>query len=199
MASKQILFNRFIDQFCLHFNLDEKDLSSLLNFFSERKYLRKTYLLRAGDKWDKVFYIYQGLIRLYYSDTEGREFNKAFFWEEHCIWPVAQRDRLENSLFSIDAIEDATVLECSFQLLYKWMKKWGYWERFALPFAEALVEEKFLREYDFLLHSATDRFKKFTKTNPDIVLRLPDYHLASYLGITSVSLSRIKKTIKFNK
>ncbi len=199
MASKQILLDKFSRKYFQHINVDEKDLSSLSNFFSKRKYSRKMYLLHVGDKWDKVFYIHQGLIRLYYADTEGREFNKAFFGEQQCIWPVAPRDRHEDSLFSIDALEDVTVLECSFQLLYEWMKKQGYWEKFALPFAETLVEQKFLREHDFLIHSATERFKKFSKKYPNIVLRLPDYHLASYLGITNVSLSRIKNSINFNK
>lgn len=199
MTSKQILFEKFRKQYFQHINVDELDLFSLSNLFKERKYTRKTFLLRAGDRWDNVFYIHQGLIRLYYIDTDGREFNKAFFWEQHCIWPVAPRDRHEDSLFSIDALEDVTVLECPFRLLYEWAKKRGYWERFALPFAETLVEQKFLREHDFLLHSATDRFKKFSKKYPNIVLRLPDYHLASYLGITNVSLSRIKSSINFNK
>jgi CRP-like cAMP-binding protein len=199
MASKQIFLDKFKRQFFKHINVDEKDFSSLSNLFNEKKYPRKTYLLRAGDKWGKIYYIHQGLIRLYYTDTEGREFNKAFFWEQHCIWPVAPRDRHEDSLFSIDALEDVTVRECSFQLLYEWLKNRGCWEKFALPFAETLVEQKFLREHDFLLHSATERFKKFSKKYPNIILRLPDYHLASYLGITNVSLSRIKSSINVNK
>ena len=195
MTSKRFLINEFKRLFFHNINLDEDDLFSFSRFFSEKKYPRKTYLLHAGDRWDKVYYIYHGLIRLFYNDSEGREFNKAFFWEKHCIWPVAPRDRNEDSLFSIAALEDVTVLESSFQLFYEWMSKRGNWEKFALPFAETLVEQKFLREHDFLLLSATERFNNFSRKYPDIVFRIPDYHLASYLGITNVSLSRIKHSL----
>lgn len=195
ITSNKLLVDEFRKLFFHNINLDEEDMLSFSNFFSEKNYPRKTYLLHAGDRWNKVFYIQQGLIRLFYIDSEGREFNKAFFWEKHCIWPVAPRDRNEDSLFSIAALEDVTVLECSFQLFYDWMIKRGHWEKFALPFAETLVEQKFLREHDFLLLSATERFNHFSDKYPDLVFRIPDYHLASYLGITNVTLSRIKQLL----
>ena len=65
--------------------------------------------------------------------------------------------------------------------------------------AEAFAEEKFLREYEFLIHSPADRYLAFCKDHPALAERLPDYHLASYLGITNVSLSRIKSRIKSKK
>ena len=160
---------------------------------TEKKYSRKTRLLNAGDKWEKLFYIHRGLIRLFYTDAEGPEFNKVFFWEGHCIWPVALRDRNKSIQFSIETLEDSSILECSFQRIYETLKQSGQWEKFALPFAEALVEQKFQREHDFLLFTATKRFEEFSKAHPDIASRIPDYHLASFLGITNVSLSRIKK------
>ena len=193
MTSKQPLMDEFEERVFQHVNIDQEDLLSLLNFVNEKEYPRKTFLLNVGDKWDKLFYIHQGLIRLFYTDIEGREFNKAFFWEGHCIWPVAPRDRNEDILFSIAALEDVTVLECSFPRLYDFLKQCGSWEKFALPFAETLVEQKFLREHDFLLLSATERFEEFSEVHPNIVCRIPDYHLASFLGITNVSLSRIKR------
>ena len=193
MVSKQHLIDEFGERVFRHINIDQEDLLSLLNFVNEKKYPRKTSLLNVGDKWDRLFYIHRGLIRLFYTDIEGREFNKAFFWEGHCIWPVAPRDRNEDILFSIAALEDVTVLECSFQRLYDFLRQSGNWEKFALPFAETLIEQKFLREHDFLLLSATERFEEFSTTHPNIVCRIPDYHLASFLGITNVSLSRIKR------
>jgi len=193
MISKQRLIDEFREQLFQDMDINQEALSGLLNFVTEKKYPRKTFLLDVGDKWDRLFYVHQGLIRLFYTDLQGREFNKAFFWEGHCIWPVAPRDRNERMLFSIAVLEEATILECPFQRLYTFLKEHGQWEAFALPFAETLVEQKFLREHDFLLLSAAERFKKFSETHPDIIYRVPDYHLASFLGITNVSLSRIKR------
>lgn len=197
MVSQQLLLDEFGKRVFKHINLDQDDLLAILNFFKEKKYPRKTFLLNVRDKWDKLFYIHRGVIRLFYTDIEGREFNKAFFWEGHCIWPVAPKDRNEKILFSIATLEDVTVLECSFQRLYDFLRQYGHWEKFALPFAENLVEQKFLREHDFLLLSATERFEKFSKTHPKIIRRIPDYHLASFLGVTNVSLSRIKRLANF--
>ncbi len=193
MVSKQLLIDEFRERVFQHIDIEQEDLNPLLNFVKKKKYPRKTSLLNVGDKWDKLFYIHQGLIRLFYTDIEGREFNKAFFWEGHCIWPVAPRDRNEEILFNIAALEDVTVLECSFERIYNFLKQRGHWEKFALPFAETLVEQKFRREHDLLLLSATKRFEELSRAHPNIVHRIPDYHLASFLGITNVSLSRIKR------
>lgn len=196
MTSKQIVFDEFCEQVLHHITLSQTALDVLVSQARTKRYARKTALLNAGDAWDKLFYIHHGLIRLFYTDLEGRDFNKAFFWENHSVWPVAPRDRNEGSLFSIAAVENTTVLALPFRALQAVLTEQNQWESFALPFAERLVEQKFLREHDFLLLSATERFKQFFERYPHIVARLPDYHLASYLGITNVSLSRIKRSLK---
>ena len=176
-----------------HVDLEQDELSPLLDRVHKRTYGRKSFLLSVGESWNKLFYIHRGLIRLFYLDIEGKEFNKAFFAEGQTIWPVAPKDRTQGVLFNIAAIEATTVLECPFPNLYQLLQSAGQWGEFALPFAEVLVEQKFQREHDLLLLSATERLKLFSDTYPHIVSRLPDYHLASFLGITNVSLSRIKR------
>ncbi len=175
-----------------------RELSELSALFVQREYPRKQTLLVAGEKWDKVFFIHRGIIRLYYTDKEGRESNKGFFQEGCLVWPVAPCARQNDSLFSIAALEDINVSVCRFASFYSWLVGHGYWEKFALPYAELFAEEKFLREYEFLVYSAAERFRHFCAENPELAKRIPDYHLATYIGITNVSLSRIKKTMDFN-
>lgn len=174
-------------------NISPNDLYPLLKYFYKKDYPRKSFILNAGDTWNRLYYIHRGLIRMFYTDLEGREYNKAFFAEGQCIWPVAPKDRNQGALFSIAAIENTTLLECPFEHLYNFLNLAGKWEEFALPFAETLVEQKFQREHDFLLLSAKERFENFSAAFPHLVCRIPDYHFASFLGITNVSLSRIKK------
>lgn len=176
----------------------KKELTELVGLFIQRAFPRKKNLVLAGEKWDKVFFIHGGIIRLYYTDKEGREFNKDFYREGELVWPVVPSARKNNSLFSIAAVEDIEVSVCSFASFYSWLANHAYWEKFALPYVEFFAEEKFLREYEFLMNSATKRFQNFCKENPDLAERIPDYHLASYLGITNVSLSRIRKSADFN-
>lgn len=174
------------------------DTAALSRLFIRRRYRHNKTLVHAGEKWDKVFFIHLGIIRLFYTDNEGREFNKGFFKEGQLAWPVAPSARNNNSLFSIAAQEDIEISVCGFSDFHAWLAGHGLWERFALPYAEFFAEEKFLREYEFLTNSATERFQNFRAENPELARRIPDYHLASYLGITNVSLSRIKKSIRFN-
>ncbi len=177
---------------------NKDELTELADLFIQREFPRKKILVLAGEKWEKVFFIHQGIIRFYYTDTEGREFNKGFFREGQLVWPVAPSARKNNSLFSIAPVEDIKVSVCSFASFYSWLADHGYWEKFALPHVESFAEDKFLREYEFLMNSATKRFQNFCMENPGLAKRIPDYHLASYLGITNVSLSRIKKSADFN-
>lgn len=174
-----------------------KELEELSSFFIKREYPRKKTLVIAGNKWDKIFFVHQGIIRLFYTDKEGKDFNKGFFQEGQFAWPVAPSARKNDSLFSIAALEDVKISVCPFESFFSWLFDHGYWEKFALPYAELFAEEKFIREYEFLTKSATERFRNFCIDNPKLSERIPDYHLATYLGITNVSLSRIKKHGEF--
>lgn len=198
MASKQQLIDDFVEDVFQKLGVSREALHPLLKFVGIEEYPRKSCLLHAGDTWNKLLYIHRGLIRLYYIDLEGREFNKAFFFENQCIWPVAPRDRNEGVLFNIAAVEKTLVIECPFKQLYDFLNERGKWEQFALPFAETLVEQKFRREHDLLLLSTTERFEMFLRENPQLARRIPDYHMASFLGVSNVTISRIKSK-SFNK
>ena len=174
-------------------------LEHIAALFVRRTYLSKAQLLTIGDQWKQVFYLHQGLVRIFYTDAKGREFNKSFFYENQLIWPVAPSVRTSQTHFTIAALEDLTVSECSFNRLHAMLKGSGYWEQFALlPYAERFAERLFRREYEFLLYAATERYQAFCREKPHLVQRIPDYHLASYLGMTNVTLSRIKNSPAFN-
>lgn len=168
------------------------DVQSLLNISEQNLYPGKAAVVSAGERWSKLYFINYGILRMYYVDSQGRDFNKAFFAEQQCIWPVAPIDRNESIKFNISTIEQTSLIELPFASMKAFLQKHGKWEQFALPFAEGLVESKFRREHDLLMLSATERYQNFIRDNRNIVDRIPDYHLASILGMTPVSLSRIK-------
>lgn len=198
MVADQQLVDEFVRGVFAHVDVDQTELAPLLKQVNVQDYPRKSSLLRAEDQWDRLFYVQRGLIRLFYLDYQGREFNKAFFREGQCIWPVAPQDRNEGILFNVSALETTTVVECPFAPLHAFLKEQDLWEKFALPFAETLVEQKFQREHDLLLLSAAERLAAFARKNSDLVDRIPDYHLASLLGVSNVTLSRVKKKVLTN-
>ena len=191
------LFRSFTQRVLGRLRLPAETVQALKPATRLREISRKANLVSHGEKWSKLYYIDSGILRMFYIDLEGRDFNKAFFGPGNCIWPVAPMDRNQGILFNLAAIPKTTVLECNFETLHHFLRQQGKWEQFALPFAERLVEAKFRREHDFLLLSAAERYENLLKTYPTFIDQIPDYHLASYLGITNVSLSRLKKDQNF--
>ena len=191
------IFDAFAYHVLGRLNLPADQVETLQSHTRLKEIPRKTPLLNHGDRWDRLFYIHSGILRMFYIDLEGRDFNKAFFGDGQCIWPVAPMDRNDGILFNIATISKTILLEVPIDLLHNFLKQQGKWEIFALPFAEKLVETKFQREHDFLLLSAAERYENLLKAYPNLFDRIPDYHLASYLGITNVSLSRLKKEQNF--
>lgn len=166
---------------------------TMKSVFSIRKFRKNETLIDVGDVWDKVYFINQGIMRLFYTTEDGREFNKGFFFERQFLNPIAPVAQREASRFTIAAIEPSVVLCAECDVFRGCLSRFGLWETFALIQAEWLVEQKVIREAEFLLDPAIVRFRNAQRRFGDDLERIPDYHIASYLGITNVALSRLKK------
>lgn len=161
--------------------------------FSLRNVDKATALVRAGERWRTMIFIEEGLLRLFYSDAEGREFNKGFFLEGSLVLPMAPSAQTEPSLFTVATLEPCKLWVADYWRCRRLLESSGLWPAFALPFAEWLADEKFKREYEFLVFSPEKRHRRFSQQHPTMTDRIPDYHLASYLGMSPVSYSRIKR------
>jgi len=192
MLVQKPLFNIFNNYSFITEDIAE-DLSSI---FVSKEYNKNENLLSQGDIWDKVFVIKSGIIRLYFVTLEGQDFNKNFFSNNSIIWPVTSLLREKDSLFYISTLEKTEVFCADLDKFKKILQQHEILEKFTLLSCEGLVNDKITREYSFLMNDAKDRYLDFIEKNKNIASKIPDYHLASYLGITSVSLSRIKKQIK---
>ncbi|HMB22564.1 MAG TPA: hypothetical protein VKP08_07045, partial [Anaerolineales bacterium] len=97
--------------------------------------------------------------------------------------------------FFIQALERTETIVLPNQLLNELYDRHPCWERFGRKMAEHLVIIKEAREKELLLDSLEVRYQRFLKEFPGLVDRVPQYHIASYLGVTDVALSRIRKKI----
>lgn len=164
--------------------------------FRPRGFAKKQSLLNVGETWGEVYFITHGAVRLFYTSGDGREFNKGFFFERQFAWPIAPVARHDPSRFTIAAMQDTQVLASDFQVFKSMLQRFACWEQFALSQVEWLAEQKVVREAEFLLDPAEQRYLNFMTEYAAYVDRIPDYHIASYLGITHVSLSRIRKKLR---
>lgn len=189
-------FNQLLHSLSSIVDLSHTQQTKLLRVFTFKKLQKNTCILTVGEVWNKLYFINQGIFRLYYLSEDGREFNKGFFHTNHFIYPVAPVAKKYPSRFSIETLSIVHTLACDFRVFQEILEEFGVWNNFAKFHAEWLAGHKVEREADFLLCSAKERYLKFVKQNYDIVNEIPDYHVASYLGITNVTLSRIKSVCR---
>ena len=173
--------------------LPEEKLQALLDTFHRQIFYKDVVLVNQGDRWNEVYFVERGIVRLFFITPDGREFNKNFFTEGNFFWPATPTTRLHPSLFSITTLEMSYIWVADFVPFQKQLMAIQRWEAFALPFAEVLADQKINREYEFLMFDAEARYLRLRQQDPLLVRRVPDYHLASYLGMTNVTLSRIKR------
>ena len=152
-----------------------------------------TPLLREGEVWRQVLWIERGALRLYFTRSDGREFNKNFFLEGALLCPLTPAMWGEPSLFEIGALEPGVVWRADAASWRARLDAVGAWEPLRTDLLARLVSHKLQREHDLLTLDARRRYAAFCAREPGIAERIALGHLASYLGITDVSLSRIRR------
>ncbi|SHO58227.1 Crp/Fnr family transcriptional regulator [Vibrio quintilis] len=179
-----------------HPALSQPIATQLAQSFHCRTMEKGIRMVSQGQLWDTAFFISSGIMRFYYATADGKEFNKGFYKEGDLVWPKAPAARTQPSLFTIECLTPCLFWQMSFADFQAQLVSEGLWERFALPYLEQFADEKFLREYEFLVHDAEKKYLSLCEQLGPMIERIPDYHLASYLGITNVALSRVKRKLK---
>lgn len=149
-------------------------------------------IFAAGDRLEDLYFVFTGLVRYFYLTPDGREFNKSFVTRGGVVTCLSSFLKAKPAPFFTETLDD-TVLVCVPMTLVRQMKAEDIrWERMINGFITRLALQKEQREASFLLEDATGRYEAFLKEFAEIAPRLPQYQIASYLGITPVALSRIR-------
>jgi CRP-like cAMP-binding protein len=150
------------------------------------------YFLRAGDVPDKLAFIASGVFRVFFVTEGGDERIHAFRDEGRLISAFSPFLTEKKSWYSIQALEDSDLL-CTRIDVGTWTSQAECWRTLYAKYMEKLFVEKENREREFLSDDAETRYRNFRDTYPGLENRIAQYHVASYLGITPVALSRIRK------
>ncbi|WP_458120712.1 Crp/Fnr family transcriptional regulator [Paenibacillus sp. Z6-24] len=148
-------------------------------------------LIEAGQPVDFAHFCVQGLFRLYYILEDGREYTAGFTMEQDYATSYAAMITGQPSAYTIEALEAAVVIEIPYQLLEQLMHNSHGWERFVRVSVERLYIRKEERERELLYASARERYDACLRKYPGLEKRVPQYHIASYIGVSPVSLSRL--------
>lgn len=150
------------------------------------------YFLRAGEVPWRIGYLKTGLMRLFYIDLNGLEVNKHFCIENTLAISYSAFLLQTESRFFIQALEDSTLITVDYETYQELLDGHVCWQVVARKLAEMVFILKEKREAELLLNSAQERYQQFLVDYPNLETRIAQYHIASYLGITPESLSRIR-------
>lgn len=167
-------------------------------YFSLKTLPKGAHLFDIGDKVKDFYFLVQGLARYYYISESGKEFNKSFAEKPgHLLSSISSVSmQEERSPFGVETLSELTVLCISYEDFRALSAKHKEWNDLMLSIYERLIVKKERREADFLLLNAKERYLKFLSDYSMIESAVANYHIASYLGITEVALSRIRKEMK---
>ncbi len=157
-----------------------------------RQFNESGHLFHAGEIVTNLFFLTAGLVRFYYSDTKGREFNKSFAGPGQVLSSMASLAESTPSPFSVQALAPTTCFLLRYADFLDLATQFPEWSRLRVKLLERLVIKREQREADLLLLSAKERYLKFLREYPELADAVPNYHIASFLGITEVALSRIR-------
>jgi CRP-like cAMP-binding protein len=176
--------------------MPDKDLSVLDDLCSIKRYKKKDFFLRSGHLPVYSGYIAEGAFREYYTDKNGREYNKAFCFKGDFTGSYYDLHLQKPSLVAIEALADSIVVLINHTKYQHLVQSDTFWLSVSYALAHNLLMKKFERELQLLTLTAVERYELLQKSHPELEQLVPSYHIASYLGITPISLSRIRASKK---
>ena len=183
----------FAQAIARHARLDPEELDRGLALFRIRELTRGSYLLRAGERATECGVVIAGLLREHYVTSKGVERTKSFVVAGEPTGSAADLLGGHPSRAFIVA-EEPTRLACCLWEEYRALTErspgWGALVRALL---EGVLLHKAEREYEFLCMDAEERYAAFTLRYPGLEQRVAGRHIASYLGVTPVHLSRLRR------
>lgn len=171
--------------------LSEKAEEAIVAICSSITIKKNKDLQPIGHTCKTIYFINKGIARIYYF-KDGIDVTENFFFENSIIARVESLFTGKPSRKAIQVLEDAEIVGINANQLFKLYDSFPEIERLFRKIFEAAYVETVHRIEGIQFHTAEERYKALLQEAPDILKRVPLKYVASYLGITQVSLSRIR-------
>lgn len=173
--------------------LNQADMDLALPYFSFQSYCPQESVFSCGDFVSDVHFVLDGVGRYFYIDKNGIERNKSLVRKGGAFASISSIVEGSPSPFFAQTLTECTIASIDYAELVALSKTSSQWGEFVRKMFERLVLKKEKREAGFLMLSAKERYEQFLKEFSQDSPHIPLRHVAMYLGITDVTLSRIRR------
>lgn len=187
------MVNSFFDHLNKYIKIDKQDFEKVISYFQVLDVSKKEVLMEAESLCNYNFMVLNGCLHMYYINDKGTEKTIQFALENWWITDQLAYHHHRKTEFFIQAIEPGQVLKISRekedQLLSDFPILEGYFRHiYQIAYGASIMRTKYLFD-----HSKEEMFFSFSEQFPEFVQRVPQYQLASYLGLTPEYVSEIRK------
>lgn len=165
-------------------SLSNEEREIVVNSFQWEKIKKKQIIFSSGEKNTRHYFVEKGLLRMYVMDSNGKEFNVLFASENQWIGDLTTP--LE-TLFFLDAVENSSVYSISDDKMNLLTNNFSSFVKY-LKRSYIFLQKRLV---SILVNTAEENYEELYQNHPELIQRLPQYHISSYLGVTPVFLSKI--------
>ncbi len=175
--------------------LPNENLQPFIDCFHEMKVKKSKHLLKPKMDCNFLAFIQQGSFRVYHFDRNDKEIITWFSFDEMVITDLLGLYTTGKAQFYVEALEDSIIFKISKEDLEMLFNKYPMYREFGRKFAEEALTMLMQRTMSLHTKSAEERYKELIHI-PNFMQKIPLKYLASFLGVTDTSLSRIRKKIR---
>lgn len=190
--SNSDVFGAYVKQYV---DFEQAELDVLWSKSAQRTYLKNQYLVQQGDLCNSVSFIISGCTRTFYADGDGQEHIVSFAIENWWTADLGSFITQSPADYNVQCIEATRVVQFSYanlEELYQEVPKMERLFRMIVERAYVASQKRLIQNYSL---EAKERYVNFVNQYPEITRRVPQYMIASYLGITKEFLSKIKSQL----
>ncbi len=192
MEKALLSFRHLIQQFV---KLSDEEWEMFVPHLKERTIKKNDFMLREGQQGKELAYVVQGTIRHFYT-RDGEEKTTYFYFENSLTGPYISCITGKPSLISFEALADTKLLVFPYAAMQQLYAQSHTWEKFGRVLAEYLAMGLEDRMVGLLMLSPEERYLQLLQSNKQKIMeRIPQHLIANYLGVTPVSLSRIRNRL----
>ncbi|HZF66059.1 MAG TPA: Crp/Fnr family transcriptional regulator [Chitinophagaceae bacterium] len=174
---------------------DEEFQSYVLPFITVRRYEQKQIVTRAGEVEDYLNFIVKGLVRKYY-EKDGAQVNTQFSYEKHLVHSQESFHSRTPSEYTVETLEPTTFISITYDNLEEIYSKDVKMERLARKVITHTMVQRDRWQMKMIKLTPRQRFLMFIECYPNLLQRVPQKHLASFLNIQPETFSRFKHLMK---